>query len=221
MTVVTVQHLPAVVPAEDPEPDDIGTGHPMREVTELLAASPDAWTPELAEHVAAFFDELAPGWAEERSARSDVLVDALRRGLGPEPPDPLVVELGAGTGAGTRALLDRFERVVAVDISDGMLRRMAAAGASRVLGDARRMPVPDGAVDVLVCVNMFLFADEVRRVLAPDGSFVWANSIGDRTPIYLPAERVVEALGPGFTGVASTAGWGSWCVAARSTSTRV
>lgn len=209
-----MRYLPSEVPASGPEPDDIGTGHPMREVTELIADDPTAWTPSLAAHVATFFDELAPGWDHERSARSDVLVDALARGLPAEVRGP-VLELGAGTGAGTRALGDRFDHVVAADLSPEMLTRLVAASASRVLADARRLPVPAGGVGVLVCVNMFLFADEVRRVLAPDGVLVWVNSIGDRTPIHLSAERVVEVMGPQFTGVASTAGWGTWCVTRR------
>lgn len=186
----------------------------MREITELLADDPAAWTPSLAAHVAGFFDELAPGWGQDRSARSEVLVDALDRGLPAEVREP-VLELGAGTGVGTRALVDRFDRVLAADLSTEMLVRLEAPGASRILADARRLPVPDAAVGLLVAVNMFLFADEVRRVLSADGAFVWVNSIGGRTPIHLRSDRVVDALGDGFSGVASTAGWGTWCVARR------
>jgi hypothetical protein len=55
----------------------------------------------------------------------------------------------------------------------------------------------------------------VARVLAPDGCLVWVNTSGEQTPIYLPADDVVAALGDGWTGVASEAGTGTWCVARR------
>ena len=71
----------------------------------------------------------------------------------------------------------------------------------------------EGAVGVVVCVNMLLFADEVRRVLADGGLFVWVNSIGERTPIHLSAEQVAASLGDDVEVVASRCGWGTWAVA--------
>jgi hypothetical protein len=41
------------------------------------------------------------------------------------------------------------------------------------------------------------------------------SSLGDRTPIYLPAEDVARALPGAWSGKAALAGWGSWCVLAR------
>ncbi|MCU1496150.1 MAG: hypothetical protein JWM47_103, partial [Acidimicrobiales bacterium] len=52
-------------------------------------------------------------------------------------------------------------------------------------------------------------------VLGADGVVVWVNSSGDQTPIYLPAEDVAAALPGGWTGVASGAGAGLWCVLRR------
>lgn len=193
-------------------PADIGTGHRMREITELLAEQPDAWTSELASEVAAFFDELAPGWQAETSARSQVALADLLARVGGELRSP-VVELGAGTGSGTAALARRFDHVVAGDLSAEMIVRLPARLASRVRLDASRLPFADGSVATLLCANMFLFADEVRRVLSPGGSLVWVNSIGECTPIHLSAERVAAALGDGFAVTASRAGWGTWAVA--------
>jgi SAM-dependent methyltransferase len=207
-------HLEPVVMAVGEPPADIGTGHLMRAVTEQVAADPDAWTPELAARVAAFFDELAPGWQAETSARSQVaLQDLLTRATGPLL-DP-VVELGAGTGAGTAALAAQVDHVVAGDLSAEMLRRLPAGSASRLRLDASALPLRDRSVGTLVCANMFLFPDEVRRVLADRGALVWVNSIGERTPIHLSAERVADALGAGFEVTASRAGWGTWAVARR------
>ncbi|MDQ7993899.1 MAG: methyltransferase domain-containing protein, partial [Propionicimonas sp.] len=126
-----------------------------------------------------------------------------------------VLELGAGTGSGTVALAAHFGHVVAGDHTAGMIRRLPAELASRVQLDASALPVRTGSVATLVCVNMFLFADEVRRVLGPRGALVWVNSIGERTPIHLSAERLADALGEGFAVTASRAGWGTWAVAQR------
>ena len=208
-----VRYLDVVVPPVGEEPRDIGTGHPMREITELVARDPSAWTPALAERVAGFFDELAPQWQAETSARSQVaLGDLLACVDGLRSP---VVEVGAGTGAGTAALAARFDHVVAGDLSSEMLTRFPATLASRVRLDGSQLPFADGSVATLVCVNMFLFADEVHRVLAADGSLVWVNSIGVCTPIHLSAERVAEVLGAEFEVVVSRAGWGTWAVASR------
>lgn len=211
-----VTELPAVVPPVGEPPEDIGTGHPMREVTERVALDPSAWTSELAAQVGAFFDERAGEWAAQRSDRSDVLDDALARGL--TSPALPVVELGAGTGAGTRVLADLVgpsDRVIAGDLAAGMLARLDPTLAERVQLDASCLPFATRSVGTLVCVNMLLFADEVRRVLAPGGALVWVNSIGERTPIHLPADVVGRALGEEFAVSASRCSWGTWAVARR------
>jgi SAM-dependent methyltransferase len=219
---MAVEHLPAVVPEVGEAPEDIGTGHPMREVTERVAADPAAWNAELAVLVGSFFDERAPDWAASRSGRSEVLADALDRGLpvGTPAGDPArlegpVVELGAGTGAGTRVLAERFDHVIAGDLAGEMLARLPGALASRVRLDASRLPFTDRSVGVVVCVNMLLFAGEVDRVLAARGALVWVSSIGERTPIHLSADAVADALGDGYDVVASRCGWGTWAVAHR------
>ncbi len=211
--------LPAVIEALGDPPDDIGTGHHIRDVTESVARDQAAWTPELAASIGAFFDEVAPRWGNERNERAEVLADALDRGLvpmltSPAPVGP-VLELGAGTGAGTRELATRFDDVVAGDLASEMLVRLPATLASRVRLDASALPIGGGTVAVVVLVNMMLFPDELRRVLRPDGTVVWVNSIGERTPIHLSAAAVAEALGDGFQVTASRAGWGTWAVATR------
>jgi SAM-dependent methyltransferase len=210
---VNLQHLPAVVPPEGEPPQDIGTGHPMRDVTERVAADSSAWTPELAEFVRGIFDEAAPGWEAQIATESDAATaDALARG-GPLPGP--VLELGAGTGAGTRRLHADGQEVVAGDLSTEMLSRLDPAIARRVRLDASRLPFPDATFGTVVCVNMLLFRHEVERVLGPGGALVWVNSLGERTPIHLSAERLAEVLGDGWAVTASRAGWGTWAVARR------
>ena len=96
-----------------------------------------------------------------------------------------------------------------------MLRLLPAQLASRVRLDASALPFAGASVGTLVCVNMLLFAHEVRRVLAPHGALIWVSSIGERTPIHLSAEQVATALGDDFEVTASRAGWGTWAVARR------
>ncbi|MBU6217172.1 MAG: methyltransferase domain-containing protein, partial [Acidobacteria bacterium] len=118
-------------------------------------------------------------------------------------------------GAGTPVLVERIGPVLAVDLSAGMLAHLHVPGAQPVLADASRLPVATGSVGTLVCLNMLLFPDEVRRVLAPGGALVWVSSRGEHTPIHLSAEAVAEALGDGFEVTASRHGWSTWAVARR------
>lgn len=202
--------LPVLLPPPSEPIGEGGEDHPMRHVTRQVAFDSGAWTPDRAAKVAGLFDSLAPEWAERvRPGRTEPLLDALDRA---EVRGRVCVELGSGTGFATPLLAARFEVTVAMDLSLEMLRR-APAHPPRALADAARLPLRDSAADVLVLVNMLLFPGEVRRVLAPGGAVVWVNSLGDRTPIHLPASDVVEALGPRWSAVASAAGQGTWCVA--------
>jgi len=174
----------------------------MRRVTRDVAFDPSSWTAERKAEVAALFDGLAPEWhTREEPGRYDSLEDALDRGG--VPTDGPAIELGSGTGLSTPLLADRFPRLVAADLSIEMLRLAPATAAPRLQCDSTAL------------VNMLLFPREVARVLAPDGALVWVNTSGDTTPIFLPSDDVVAALGAGWTGTASQAGTGTWCVARR------
>ncbi|CAB4981946.1 MAG: methyltransferase domain-containing protein [Actinobacteria bacterium] len=223
MTGSGVQYLPAKLEAVGEPPEDIGSSHPMRKVTEDVADDPRSWTPAVAKQVAGFFDEMAAGWAASgnRARGQVVLEDLLTRS---EVPSGLVVELGAGTGSGTVLLQQHFEHVLAGDLSSEMLKRLPPELASRLQLDSSALPFATGSVTAVACVNMMLFADEVVRVLTADGVLIWVNSIGERTPIYLSADRIAQALavqvadselGGSFEVTASTAHWGTWAVARR------
>ncbi len=200
-------------PAEGPSAEQ-AVNHPMREVTRQIAFEPGGWTPERAAKVAALFDGLAPEWNQRVGpGRLDAVADALDRGG--VRPGGRCLELGSGTGFASGLLAERFEVVAAIDLSMEMLRRAPSGPAQRLAADGAALPLADGTVDVAVLVNMFLFRAELQRVLRPDGVIVWISSIGDRTPIYLPAGDLLEALGPAWHGVASSCGEATWCVARR------
>ncbi len=185
----------------------------MRAVTAAAARDPATWTAAVSGEVRDRFDDLAGEWhTRDRPGRLDALVDALDRGeVG---AGGLCLELGSGTGLATGMLADRFERVVACDLSERMLA-LAPAVAPRLRADAARLPLPDGSVSALVLVNALLFPAEAVRVLTPDGALVWVSTSGPATPIHLPAAEVVAALPGSWSGVESRHGAGTWAVARR------
>jgi SAM-dependent methyltransferase len=211
---VSITHLDPVRALVDP-PHMAGPDHPMRKVTRQVAFD-GAWGAERAAKVAALFDSMASEWDQPRrldQERWDALEDALERG---DVPPGAVLELGSGTGLGTRVLArSLLGSVVALDLAAEMLAQAPAEFGFRVRGDASALPVRDGSVDVIVMVNALLFPAEVDRVLAPDGRVVWVNTVGEQTPIHLPAHDVASALPGAWSGVASRAGTGTWTVLCR------
>lgn len=100
----------------------------------------------------------------------------------------VILDAGAGTGAGSQALKRRYPkaRVLALDSARGMVRAAAARGSwfrplSVVCADAARLPLPDASVDLLFSNFMLPWIDieqvftEFRRVLAPRGVLTFAT----------------------------------------------
>lgn len=206
--------LERVVDEGPDRPDLAGPDHPMRAVTRQVAESPAGWDPDRAAKIRQLFDGLAPEWTSRFSnERLDAVEDALARG--DVPSGGTCLEVGSGTGLITPILQRHFDTVVSLDLSHEMLVR-ADAG-TKVEADGARLPLADRSVEAVVLVNAFLFPHEVDRVLRPSGGVVWVSTIGDRTPIYLPAEDVLDALPGDWDGRAADAGWGCWLAARRST----
>ena len=143
------------------------------------------------------FDQLASSWATQRSPGH---YDALDAALAAVPSSRRrLLDLGSGTGAATTVLAERWPEaeVVGVDVSPGMVaearRRLPSELAGRVrfeLGDAASLPFGDEAFELVLLANMIPFFDELDRVLAPDGHLVFFASLGARTPMYVPPERL-------------------------------
>ncbi|HTC51056.1 MAG TPA: malonyl-ACP O-methyltransferase BioC [Steroidobacteraceae bacterium] len=101
----------------------------------------------------------------------------------------VVVDLGCGTGLGTRALKDRYRAasVIGLDLAPGMLREARRRGGwlrplQRVCADVYQLPFRDGAVELMFSNLMLQWCDdldgalrEVRRVLAPGGFFAFST----------------------------------------------
>jgi SAM-dependent methyltransferase len=208
---VTVRRLPRLDGVPSAGEAVGGADHPMRVVTRESATDPASWTAERRAETRQRFDELAVDWDArfaDDPGRFAPLIDALQRG-GPMRAGT-AVDLGSGTGLQTPVLAERFDRVVAVDLSYAMLEHAPAAVAPRVQADGAQLPLRTASIDVAVLVNALLFPAELDRVLGPGGVLVWVSSIGADTPIHLPADEVLAALGPGWEGVESEAGTGTW-----------
>lgn len=104
--------------------------------------------------------------------------------LGTDPRGGTCVEVGCGHGRMTAALAERFDRVVAVDVSPAMIGQARAAVPDgrvefRVVSGERLDGVGDASADVLVCYlvlqhlptreAILAYLSEFARVLAPSG----------------------------------------------------
>jgi SAM-dependent methyltransferase len=135
-----------------------------------------------------------PGWPEELLDR---VVEEL--GLG---PDAAVLDLGAGTGKLTRALVPRFARVVAVEPDEAMraVLEEVVPGAESLAGRGDAIPLGDGEVDAVFTAEAFhWFASpesvaEIARVVRPRGGLVilWNYPI-EYAEMGDEAEAVIEA----------------------------
>src|SRR5262245_43924726 len=199
----TIQRLPPLTIDGHRSSGAGGPDHPMRIATRRAAGlDPGGWSGELREFVRLYFDDLAA----ERHTRTSpermaVVVDALERGVGGvDVPAGVAVEIGSGIGAYSSLLAERFQSVLAVDLSLTMLKLAPAGPAHRIQGDGARLPIANSSAAAVILINAFLFPEEVQRVLSPGGVLVWVNSSGAQTPIYLSADDLVASLSGEWTG---------------------
>jgi SAM-dependent methyltransferase len=123
-----------------------------------------------------------------------------------------VLEIAAGTGVVTRALvsiLPESVAIVASDLNQAMLDQAVAVGTTRPVewrqADAMRLPFQDGAFDAVVCqFGVMFFPDkakaflEARRVLRSGGLLLF--NVWDRIEENEFAETVTRALVSLFPG---------------------
>lgn len=137
-------------------------------------------------NVAALYDRVRFEYSPEALDR---VCSELGLGRGSE-----VVDLAAGTGKLTRALVERFEHVVAVEPDSAMRRMLAVPGGEVVAGTAERIPLDDARADAVFVGEAFHWFDapralgELARVLRPRGglALIWNQWWETEPPI--PAE---------------------------------
>ena len=189
------------------------------ELTRRLAERPGLWS-NVREDVRRTFAEIAHEWETLQSPGHLVpLGTALARVEGATR----ALDLGTGTGLAARLVANRFPGVpvVGLDIVEEMVRQaLARDGAVRYLvGDGSGLPFADGTFDLITAVNVFLFWDEVTRVLARRGALAVEYTRGEETPINLPAAEVkrhLSAVGS-FDFEDGRAGEGVWILARKRT----
>lgn len=116
---------------------------------------------------AASYDRYRPGYP---ARVVDWMLDHPRRRL-------RVLDLGAGTGKLTEALVERGHEVVAVDPSENMLAQLRErfGGVETMVGTAERVPLPDESVDAVIVAQAWHWFDapaasaEIARLLKKHG----------------------------------------------------
>jgi ubiquinone/menaquinone biosynthesis C-methylase UbiE len=140
--------------------------------------------------VADIYDRGRPGWPAE----------AIEWVLGPEPRE--VLDLGAGTGKLTAALLAAGHRVTALEPLAEMRAILAARlpAATVIDGRAEEIPLPDGSFDAVVAGSAFHWfdreptLDQVVRVLRPPGVF---GLLGNRYDTSIDWQRRLRKISSG------------------------
>jgi SAM-dependent methyltransferase len=170
----------------------------MRGVTTVCVRVPGAWR-LFRGRVRANFDELAPEWDGIRITPERLV--ALRTALEAVPAVPTrVLDVGTGTGAAARVAADLWQgsQVTGVDLSPAMIdeaRKLASSDREHYeVADSSELPFPDGSFELVQLNNMIPFFGELARLVAPGGHVAVAYSLGDRTPIYVPLDRVRRGL---------------------------
>lgn len=115
----------------------------------------------------------------------------------------LVLDLGAGTGAATRAIRAAGGSSIAADVALGMLRAMRPEQVARAVADARALPVADGTLDgVVAAFSLNHVPDperalrEALRVTKPGSPLLVSSYASDDThPVKQAVDQAATELG--------------------------
>jgi SAM-dependent methyltransferase len=144
----------------------------------------------------------ATAWSAGPGPVYDRLADAVVDAAPVRLAGALVLDLGAGTGAASRAVMARQGRIVAVDLSGDMLAFRREQRPPATVADAGRLPLADDVVDVAVAAFSLTHVDpplaglaEAVRVTRPDGHVVASAFAHERHPAKDAVDRVLVVHG--------------------------
>ncbi|XP_066293393.1 putative methyltransferase DDB_G0268948 [Branchiostoma lanceolatum] len=136
---------------------------------------------------AELYQKYRPKWSAEFAERVVTFVKEKKS-------SPLLhaVDIGCGSGQSSEILAPHFQHVLGIDVSEPQI---ALATANNKLGNvkyrvgpAESIPVPDGSVDLVMCLEAVHWFDhekfnaEVDRVLVPGGVLAVAGTIYEKFP---------------------------------------
>lgn len=145
------------------------------------------------DRVRAAFDRAAPRYEESAVLQREVTERLIERLQYIKVRPRRVLDLGAGTGTGTRALRAQYPDadIVALDCSPAMLRELEAGAGFRerwrrrivtVCADAHALPFPEHSFELVFssltlqwCENPGRVFEEIFRVLKPGGALVFST----------------------------------------------
>jgi SAM-dependent methyltransferase len=146
--------------------------------------------------IAEAYSQTGAAWQAGPGAIYDRLATVLVAGAPGDLRGRLVLDLGAGTGAASRAISAAGGIAVAIDAAYGMLAADRARRPAAVVGDARALPLRNRAVDAVVAAFSLNHLDdpvagfrEAARVTRAGGSLLASAYAEDDTH---PAKDAAE-----------------------------
>jgi len=176
--------------------------------------SSDSFSSTIHERAALGFDRAAGEYERGRpgypAAAIDLLASELALG-----PGTTVVDLAAGTGKLTRALIPTGARVIAVEPVAGMREQLVGAvpAAEVLAGTAEAIPLADGNADAVLVAQAFhwfntpVAAREIHRVLRPGGGLGVIWNVWDDTVDWVGRMQQLIGAYRGDTPQRATSGW--------------
>jgi len=135
-----------------------------------------------------------------------------------------VLDVGAGTGIATRALIARHANVIAIDPGRELLRRAMThtEGLLTVVADGAALPVRSNVVDLVCFAQSWHWLDpstrvaEIHRVLRPNGRWAgwWSHARADGQQWFDDYWAAIERCCPGTHRGQRDTDWGATVAAA-------